>query len=403
MPPSPVDVASSFRVAPGIYLIGSLERGVTVYSQQIRAHNLVWALHQLEQTGAAGGLGRVAIVGGGIAGLTVAACLLSLFDKAVKVTVFERLWDLCPLQQGADTRWLHPRIYNWPYMGSRAPSASLPVLDWSEGRASDVARNVLKEFGLFADEFAKPSSRLSVRLGLQHFQIDASSKQLSWIAHIGRRVGAFVDVSGTEGDSAVFDTVILTSGFGLETEIEQYPTPSYWRNEQAAQPALDGTQTPFLVSGFGDGALVDLCRLTIERFRQDTIIYELFDSEARLVEAEAYFVSQLNAIGPDDNVWDILVGAEQRCLQRPMVRLRQRLRKDTRVTLHPARPRQRGQAFPLHFQPTQFFYASTDCLPCSIGAGPSRWIFLHSPTPSGNIRCCPRMFFAGTAPGRSST
>lgn len=197
-----------------------------------------------------------------------------------------------------------------------------------------MARNVLKEFGFFAGEFAKSSSRLSVRLGLRHFQIDAASRQLSWIAHVGRRVGAFVDVSGTEGQSAVFDTVILTSGFGLGTDIEQYSTVSYWRNEEIGQPSLDGTQTPFLISGFGDGALVDLCRLTIERFRQDTILYELFDNEARLAEAETYFSGQLSALGRDDNVWDILVGAEQRYLQRPMARLRQRLRKDARVTLH---------------------------------------------------------------------
>lgn len=328
------DVASSFRVAPEIYLIGSLERGVTVYSQQVRAHNLVWALHQLQRNGGGGGLGRVAVVGGGIAGLTVTACLLSLFDHAVTVTLFERLWDLCPIQQGTDTRWLHPRIYDWPRTGSRAPRASLPILDWSEGRASDVARNILKEFGSFANEFAKPNSRLGIRLGLRHFQIDATTKRVSWIAHKGRRAGPFVDVSGTEGHSAVFDTIILTAGFGLESEIPEYPTLSYWRNEQLGQPALDGTQTRFLVSGFGDGALVDLCRLTIERFRQDTIIYEMFDTEGRLAETEAYFREQLSSIGPDDNVWDLLVSAEDRYLKRPMVRLSQRLRKDTRVTLH---------------------------------------------------------------------
>jgi hypothetical protein len=53
-----------------------------------------------------------------------------------------------------------------------------------------------------------------------------------------------------------------------------------------------------------------------------------------LAEAEAYFATQLGMIGRDDSVWDILVAAEDRYLRRPMVRLRQRLRKDTRVTLH---------------------------------------------------------------------
>ena len=34
-----------------------------------RGINLTWALHQLQQNGGGGGLGRVAVVGGGIAGL----------------------------------------------------------------------------------------------------------------------------------------------------------------------------------------------------------------------------------------------------------------------------------------------------------------------------------------------
>ena len=120
-------VEAAFRVLPGIYLIGSLERGVTVYSQQTRAHNLIWALWELQKNGRRA-LGRVAIVGGGITGLTAAACILCQFEEyeGVSVSLFERLWDLCPIQQGSDARWLHPRIYNWPHEGSRAPGASLP-------------------------------------------------------------------------------------------------------------------------------------------------------------------------------------------------------------------------------------------------------------------------------------
>lgn len=118
---SPEDVEETFRLRPGLYLVGSMERGVTIYSQQVRAHNLAWAIHELQRTR---GRTRVAIVGGGIAGLTMAACLLC-FDDGVQITLFEKSWDLCPYQQGADTRWVHPKIYDWPFAGSRAPSACL--------------------------------------------------------------------------------------------------------------------------------------------------------------------------------------------------------------------------------------------------------------------------------------
>ena len=74
------EAEATFRLGPGLYLLGSLERGVTVYSQQVRAHNLVWALWEL-QPERRPKLGSVAVVGGGVAGLTVAACLLSLADE----------------------------------------------------------------------------------------------------------------------------------------------------------------------------------------------------------------------------------------------------------------------------------------------------------------------------------
>ena len=129
---------------PGLYLIGSMEKGVTLYNQQVRAHNLVWALWELQQN-AKLRVGRVAVVGGGVSGLAVAACIISRFDKAVSVTLFEERWDICPLQQGSDTRWIHPKIYDWPAVGSRGTDAQLPVLNWSQGRASDVVRTVVAD------------------------------------------------------------------------------------------------------------------------------------------------------------------------------------------------------------------------------------------------------------------
>ena len=182
-------IESTFRVKAGMYLIGSLERGVTIYNQQLRAHNLVWSLWELTRRSEIK-IDRVAIVGGGVAGLTAAACFLSLF-KNLSITVFERLWDLCPLQQGADNRWLHPRIYEWPTPGSRAPGASLPVLDWSEGRASDVARTIVGEFSRFSEAFDKSGERLTVLLGLRHLRVHAAANEIEWIANKAKRAGAF--------------------------------------------------------------------------------------------------------------------------------------------------------------------------------------------------------------------
>jgi hypothetical protein len=331
--PAPPEVELSYRVVPGLYVVGSLEKGVTIYSQQLRAHNLAWALSALHRGGGRK-LGKIAVVGGGIAGLTIAACLMSLFaeDGDVSVALFEQSWDLCPFQQGADVRWVHPHIYNWPRSGSRAPSASLPVLDWTEGRASDVARAILREFSKFHAAFANRDGFMSIFLGLQHFLIDEKKQEISWIAHRGIRADQFFNLSKPEGTSEKFDTIILATGFGTETKVKDYPIESYWRNEQLGQPPLDGVQRRFIVSGFGDGALVDLCRLTIERFRQDTIVHELFQDE--LDDAEDYYSREINKVGTAANVFDLLRASEVTILKNAKERLRERLRKDTQVTLH---------------------------------------------------------------------
>ena len=70
-----------------MYLVGSLEKGLTVYSQQDRAYNLVWALWELSRPKPES-LQRIAVVGGGIAGLTAVACTLSRIKQA-RITLFE--------------------------------------------------------------------------------------------------------------------------------------------------------------------------------------------------------------------------------------------------------------------------------------------------------------------------
>ena len=334
MPPaaklSAQEVEETFRLVPGVYLIGSMERGVTIYSQQVRAHNLAWALYELHRRHERK-LGRVAIVGGGIAGLTMAACMLCLDDTA-NITLFERSWDLCPFQQGADTRWVHPKIYDWPFAGSRAPSASLPVLDWTEGRASDVARTILREFGRYARAFATTETRLLVYLALRNFQVNAAESQISWIGHRAVRQDEFFHLGKAEGKTDEFDVIVLATGFGAETTLPGYQTNSYWRNEQLGQPPLDGAQRRYLISGFGDGALVDLCRLAIERFRQDTIVYEIFDDE--LDEIETYFAEALRNARGNENVFNLLQENDGTRLRMARERLGNRIRKDTQITLH---------------------------------------------------------------------
>ena len=143
------DVLASYQV-PGspLYIVGTFENGVTVYGQQVRALNLVWALINTAKIGCRTttttelSKARIAIVGAGFAGLSVVAGLIKKRVDA-QITIFEERDTLLPLQHGSDSRWLHPRIYDWPSDQSKSAVAMLPVLNWTAARASDVVVQVL--------------------------------------------------------------------------------------------------------------------------------------------------------------------------------------------------------------------------------------------------------------------
>jgi hypothetical protein len=339
-------VVETYEVVPGIFVLGTLSTGVTVYRQQVRAHNLVSALEHLAAKGDIR-LKDVAVVGGGISGLTVTAALVAL-DANVRVTLFEKRWDLCPLQQGCDTRWLHPKIYDWPALGSRAKESDLPVLPWREGRASDVAAAILKRFsdycmwsGGTCEETSTPGQeRIRIFLGLSHLSIDGPDRRIEWMGHLAERQGSHFRAREPEGDTHQFDAIVVAVGFGLElgynTEQVRFPG-SYWRSDMLGQPALAGATSTYIVSGYGDGAIIDLCRLTIERFRQDVILEELFGS-AGLDETEELFrpLIRSGSSASGINLKTLIENYEQPfdLVKMASKQLSYRIRKDTTVILH---------------------------------------------------------------------
>jgi hypothetical protein len=89
-------------------VLGCFEQRVTLYSQQVRALNLIYAL--LEER-VVPPEGCIAVIGAGAAGMTAAAAAAF---KGCRVVLLEQQSDLLSLQSGNMTRWLHPHIYDWP-------------------------------------------------------------------------------------------------------------------------------------------------------------------------------------------------------------------------------------------------------------------------------------------------
>jgi hypothetical protein len=330
-----------------LYIVGAFDTGVTVYSQQVRALNLVWAsissgvVPSLSETQKAVPDQEVsiAIVGAGFAGLTVAAALLKKKANA-RIVLFEQRDALLPLQQGSDSRWLHPRIYDWPKAGSEASVAMLPLLNWSAARASDVVVQVLSQWRAIAD---LATDRIEVFCNARHLQIhetpDTPDKlRIEWVGEARDSCDGTAkdDQRGAgAGASHDFDHVILATGFGLERD----EALSYWRNETIAQPSLDEPRATYIISGQGDGAMIDLLRIRITQYRQDRILSEIFAGKNQLMDRIKKLYQQDVDCADQVNHFmalELISRAEgvQQEFEAAIDALRKRLRRDTEAILH---------------------------------------------------------------------
>jgi FAD dependent oxidoreductase len=345
------DLLGRYRLGrPSIFFIGAFDTGITIFSQQVRALNLAWALIESGEVDLDTAQGsdvprtQIAIVGAGFAGLTVAAGLLKKRVNA-DITVFEQRDTLLPLQQGCDTRWLHPHIYDWPNPGSEATSATLPVLNWKANRASDVVVQILKEWSDIAEfPAAQPPNTQSqeptttLYCNTRYIQISEPDKSsaltVEWLGEARAPHDPASAVDQTPGGSKKFHIVVLAIGFGLETDSRI----SYWRNDTCAQPELGQSRKTYIVSGAGDGALIDLCRLRIANFRQDRILAELFADRPKLVDhLRTIHHSRVEGLQEIADDWDKEEFEADK--SEVLKRLRSRLRQDTTVLLRVLEPR----------------------------------------------------------------
>jgi tetratricopeptide (TPR) repeat protein len=237
---------------PGLYLIGALERRVTVYSQQVRALNLVYSLLEEKQLEPGD---DVAVIGGGVAGLTAAA---GAARKGCHVTVFEKDKALLHLFAGCTKRWLHPRIYDWPQQGSlRDDTDELQVLTWRASMAGEVVDHLRAQW-----KELRNAHDIEVLVGVtvNPPRPETQGKQplVSW------RPG---------GDFRRFRVVILAVGFGLELVRPGLPEHFYW-HDTGLEGSDHGASKRYLISGLGDGGLIDLARACIGDFHHDKIVSE---------------------------------------------------------------------------------------------------------------------------------
>jgi hypothetical protein len=262
----------------GLYVLGSYEDRVTIHSQQIRAFNLVFAL---QESGQLSGVTKVAVIGAGIAGLTAAVAAASL---GATVHIYERHSEILHNLRGCHTRYLHPTVYDWPHEVSLKDKTELPFFNWEADTADRVAAKLLMEWNAWADDNDRVKLHLSADVTF-HQCVDGKRRITNGAAVI---------------DDTDFDIVILATGFGVETTVPPQPLRSYWRDDSLHQPEIEirNGRTRYLVSGNGDGGLIDILRLRIRDFRHETLLAELCNDidiaklSKQLLEAEKYIQNE---------------------------------------------------------------------------------------------------------------
>jgi hypothetical protein len=149
-------------------------------------------------------------------------------------------------------------------------------LNWKEGTAAAVTEQIMAEF----DEITLAANgKLELHLG--------ATTQLAE----GHRVKWDNSQRNPRGGEREFDVIVLTVGFGIETGVREGSATSYWRNDSINQPKPGITSEKpdlYLVSGTGDGGLIDLLRCRIKSFNHGRIIDDLINADdprdAKLIE-----------------------------------------------------------------------------------------------------------------------
>ena len=249
---------------PHLYVLGCFENRVTFYNQQVRALNLIHAIRNLPLPRPA----KIAVIGAGAGGLTAAAAA-AIWDRRSgrsrdwEVMVLDDRPDLLALIGHGSARWLHPHIYDWPAKGSTESGAGLCIMDWETGTAGTVIDGLRPHWERIAREYG-----IDCNLGISDLQIErlegSGRYALRW----------YHDPQHGQP----FDVVILAVGFGTEEKSNNFAQrTSYWAadNLERDETARPGFRKKVLVSGTGDGGLIDILRLSFRRFRHDMVLQQL--------------------------------------------------------------------------------------------------------------------------------
>ncbi|MDN3644665.1 hypothetical protein QWY75_00435 [Pontixanthobacter aestiaquae] len=307
-----------------IYVLGCFENKKTVHTQQSRALTLV---HALYKAGKIKPNTKIGIVGGGVSGMAAA---IAAVETGARVVLMEAERKLAPIQDRCSHRSLNPFSYDWPRTGSDRKKTNFPIdaLNWTaDPTAQKVFRQLSNNFTAFEKKANLKGDRQSLtfypnfevqgyyfdRVNRKHYlsklpfpdQVqelweqkngddcdDRAAVEERWrkkyaehgseIVRAAKVAGSLDDGQPDFADGMVdCDIVIFATGYGEEDahgslkraginiDEDLLISHSYWEDDSGRFSECSRNGTTFVVSGSGDGALVDILRLVIKQFKDE--------------------------------------------------------------------------------------------------------------------------------------
>lgn len=280
---------------PGLYVLGCYERRLTIYSQQVRAINLILTLESRGRLKdirkRQGSKCKAAVVGDGIAGMTAAAMLSRCH---INVDIYEKSGEIGG-QEFRQERYVHPHFVEWPYGTDSLADAELPVLNWSADTADKVRETILDGWRALSPGSNGSAGKIVEKTKHQVYAISQSKKTytLSWTKTSGKEKESG-NSTPNEAGTKDYDLVILALGYGAERGYDSIKAIPYWNKINHEE--MRSRHGNILVSGHGDGGYTDmLClatglthkKLLITLFRAD-----LPKVKKRLMEIERDLVAR---------------------------------------------------------------------------------------------------------------
>jgi len=273
-----LETANVRRRGQHVYCIGPFAERVSFAAQQQRALNLVWALKQkhLLSEGT-----RVAVVGGGIAGLTAA---LGLGLVGCAVDVFEKGMQKMPRQRDSEHRLVHPTINLWPQV-ELSLTTRLPFLEWFCSDCTIAVGTIERQF----EKIAK-TCRIDVFERIEVTEILPPIR--GKVALSLQPVVPSVPLPAPETE---YSLVILAIGFGREEPLPGFPDPDYWMPDSLEHRRSNEVHKKFIVSGCGDGGLIDTLRIVHLNFAKGKLALKIAAALSKTPMAQAIADAEMAA------------------------------------------------------------------------------------------------------------